>query len=302
MSKQLSELKNENFWQLQLQIDKDEAPVVEEFFLQSGAMGYFELLYEENKTRNLETDSTTLFFFFASDFPVQAFTPMALTTLGIADYDFSVEEISYQDYVSQFEETFKAFALTKQTWLVPPWNIKSPEIPPDVKRLLLRPGLAFGTGRHATSQLMLEYIEETMPGKQTALDLGTGSGILAIACALYGAEKVWAFDVESLAIDSTRDNLLLNTEAYGLDCKLEAVVGSFAEAAALQCDVFLANILPQVFLQNDVLLAESLRQSKHWALSGVNAEAAADFEQRFFAEQKIEFRSREKGGWLMYFI
>ena len=171
------------FWQIELTVPKDRAHEVEEFFLRSGAQSTFELLYAEGRTSNLVADDTQLYFFFPEDFPARAFVPMALATLELADAPFSVGQVQYADYLKEFERTFKAFPLTAKTALVPPWDRDNADVA-GLKPLYLVPGMAFGTGKHATTQLMVEFLEEITRPTDVVVDMGTGSGILAIAALL----------------------------------------------------------------------------------------------------------------------
>jgi len=100
----------------------------------------------------------------------------------------------------------------KQFWVTPPWLT-----PPKFRArrvITIEPGMAFGTGTHATTRGCLEFIEQVaalLPAaKFTALDIGTGSGILAIALAKLGAKRVWALDNDPVAIEVARENLQIN--------------------------------------------------------------------------------------------
>ncbi len=103
----------------------------------------------------------------------------------------------------------------KQLWVTPPWltapKFRSRQV------ITIEPGMAFGTGTHATTRGCLEYIEQAaalLPSaKFTALDIGTGSAILAIALAKLGAKRVWAVDNDPVAIEVARENLLINDVA-----------------------------------------------------------------------------------------
>lgn len=103
----------------------------------------------------------------------------------------------------------------KQFWVTPPWLT-----PPKFRTrqvITIEPGMAFGTGTHATTRGCLEFIEQVaalLPAaKFTALDIGTGSAILAIALAKLGAKRVWAIDNDPVAIEVARENLLINRVA-----------------------------------------------------------------------------------------
>ena len=106
----------------------------------------------------------------------------------------------------------------KRFWVTPPWLT-----PPKFRSrqvITIEPGMAFGTGTHATTRGCLEFIERVaalLPGsKWTALDVGTGSGILAIALVKLGAKKIWAIDNDPVALVVAKENLRIN----GVDDKV----------------------------------------------------------------------------------
>ncbi|MGZ8521433.1 MAG: 50S ribosomal protein L11 methyltransferase [Candidatus Binatia bacterium] len=103
----------------------------------------------------------------------------------------------------------------KQFWVTPPWLT-----PPQFRSrqvITIEPGMAFGTGTHATTRGCLEFIEQVgallAPVKFTALDIGTGSGILAIALAKLGAKRVWALDNDPVALGVAQENFQVNRVA-----------------------------------------------------------------------------------------
>jgi len=292
------------FWQVEITAPKDRAHEVEEFFLRSGAQSTFELLYAEGRTSNLVADDTQLYFFFPEDFPARAFVPMALATLELADQPFSVSQVQYADYLKEFEKTFKAFALTAKTALVPPWDRENPDVAA-LKPLYLVPGMAFGTGKHATTQLMVEFLEEIIRPTDVVVDMGTGSGILAIAALLCGAREAWGYDVETLAIESANANLELNANEHKLTLNAHFAVGDFSSLADLKTDavktVFIANILPNIFEANAAALKAALTQCRAWALSGIPVAQGEAFEKFLRSEGFSSFSRREKEEWLIIF-
>jgi ribosomal protein L11 methyltransferase len=101
----------------------------------------------------------------------------------------------------------------------------------------LDPGLAFGTGTHATTAMCLAWLDQNAQEGQRAIDYGCGSGVLAVAAAKLGASDAWAFDIDPQALTATRDNAAAN----GVESHVH-VVGSDAQLPA-GADILLANIL-----------------------------------------------------------
>ncbi|MBV6494051.1 MAG: Ribosomal protein L11 methyltransferase [Turneriella sp.] len=293
------------FWEVSLHLPKESTQPVENFFLKAGALSSYELLYAEGKTHNLTEDYTHLFFFFEKSFPVHAFIPMALATLHLPDTPFQITKVEYRDYLKEFEKTFKAFSLTLKTALVPPWDAENAEIPKGSKKLYLVPGLAFGTGKHSTTQLMVEFLEETVRTTDTIIDMGTGSGILAICALLWGAQKVIGFDVETLAVESANTNLKLNQEKHNKMFNAKFSVGDFSSLASIKPDpsntVFVANILPNIFEANATFLKTQLASSRVWALSGIPCTEGNAFGKFLKNITDSAFSTREKEDWLIFF-
>jgi len=120
--------------------------------------------------------------------------------------------IGAENWQSSWKRFIKPRRVGKSFWVTPPWLT-----PPKFRRrqvITIEPGMAFGTGTHATTRGCLELLEsvaESLNGRAfTALDVGTGAGILAIALVKLGARKVWAIDNDPVALDVARENLRLN--------------------------------------------------------------------------------------------
>lgn len=293
------------FWQIEITAPKEHAADIEDFFLRSGAQSTFELLYAEGRTSNLVEDNTQLFFFFPEDFPARAFVPMALASVGFPDLPFQVSQVQYADYLKEFERSFRAFALTEKTALVPPWDAENDELPKGLKKLWLVPGMAFGTGKHATTQLMVEFIENTVRADDFILDVGSGSGILAIAAMLWGAASAWGVDVETLAVESATTNKLLNDKKYAAQFACEFAVGDFSSLRGKNLDaahtVFLANILPNIFEANAADLKRALTNCRAWALSGIPSAQEEPFTAFLTTIAPTPFEIHTKEDWQIYF-
>ncbi|HSH57950.1 MAG TPA: 50S ribosomal protein L11 methyltransferase [Halomonas sp.] len=121
--------------------------------------------------------------------------------------DIEVELLADRDWEREWMEEFVPLQMGERLWIVPSWHTP-PE--PDAVNLHLDPGLAFGTGTHPTTALCLAWLDalaicEALEG-QTVLDIGTGSGILAIAALKLGARRAVATDIDPQALTASRDN------------------------------------------------------------------------------------------------
>jgi ribosomal protein L11 methyltransferase len=162
---------------------------------------------------------------------------------------------------------FQPMRFGRRLWVCPSWS-EPPE--PDGVILQLDPGLAFGTGTHPTTALCLEWLDSQPLQGCTVLDYGCGSGILAIAALLLGAERAVAVDNDPQALLATRDNAERNGIAPGrlLTCLPENA------PAGLRADVTVANILAGPLQSLAPVLAGLTADTGRLALSGILAEQA----------------------------
>lgn len=128
---------------------------------------------------------------------------------GSKDIDLKTEFILDEDWAEGWKRFFRPIKIGERIVIKPSWlrsHFKRKEVSIDIN-----PGMAFGTGSHPTTKLCLNAIEKRiMPGRHSVLDLGTGSGILAIASARLGAKKVFALDIDENAIEIARENVEKN--------------------------------------------------------------------------------------------
>lgn len=129
----------------------------------------------------------------------------------------SIDSLDEKDWTEPWKEFFKPLSVGKRILVFPTWEIEKvnkeilpSQIPKRDILIQIDPGMAFGTGRHSTTLLCLELLEQAIKGEEKVLDIGTGSGILAIAAAKLGAVKVMAIDVDNLAVNIAIENSKLN--------------------------------------------------------------------------------------------
>ena len=127
-------------------------------------------------------------------------------------YQVEASPVHEQDWGEEWKRFFKPFHVGSRFVVFPPWErvqLKKGQIPIEIN-----PGMAFGTGSHATTQLCIRALERREKGLKkrgfSVLDVGTGSGILAIVSAKLGAREIWASDVDELAIAGARESVAKN--------------------------------------------------------------------------------------------
>ncbi len=240
--------------------------------------GYYEVLYEENRPAS---DQTTLVLYF----PVECVEcrwdlEAVLLACGIESYYLDENTIEQSDYQEAYKEHYRPFVLGEGFAVVPSW-FKGTEDDARFgarKRIYLDPGLAFGTGLHATSRMMVRWMENNPLDNMKVLDAGCGSGILTIAALRMGASTVLAFDVDGNAVHATNSNLDLNFENND---SVEVLKGGFElpQIMSFDADLTLANITLNVFLSaKDVV---TTLPGQRLIVSGIIVEQKQDFLNAF---------------------
>lgn len=149
-------------------------------------------------------------------------------------FNYKTDQLEDKDWEREWMDNFHPIQFGERLWVCPSWR----EIPePDAVNLMLDPGMAFGTGTHPTTALCLRWLDgQDLRGK-TVVDFGCGSGILAIAALLLGAERAIGIDIDQQALIASRDNAERNCVAERLEVYLPS------QQPSLQADVVLANVL-----------------------------------------------------------
>ncbi len=175
--------------------------------------------------------------------------------------------VNEEDWANAWKDYFHVTHIGQRLVIRPSWREYTPK--PHEVVLTLDPGMAFGTGLHPTTRMCLEQVElRTQPG-MCVLDVGTGSGILAIAAAKLGAASVYAIDNSSVAVESTLANAAMN----GLEDRIKVVLGVLDENEAAcmagQYDLVLANIIAHVIGSIAPQLAQVLAPTGLLIVSGI---------------------------------
>ena len=188
-------------------------------------------------------------------------------THGTAVLDRLVEQTLHdQDWERIWLDRFHPMQFGRHLWICPAGQRPSAE---DGQVLIdLDPGLAFGTGTHATTALCLEWLDQHPPRGRRVLDFGCGSGILAIAALKLGAVTVWGVDIDQQALWASRENAARN----GVDTALQT--GLPGELPDQVFDLLLANILANPLVEMAGHLARLVRPAGDLVLSGILREQA----------------------------
>ena len=156
----------------------------------------------------------------------------ALSSLGGTDLTVEPLELPDEDWASRCQAGLTPIHVGRLV-VTPPWFARSQEVVDRPVVVVIEPSMGFGTGHHATTRLCLEALQSVDPSGKRVLDVGTGSGVLALAAALLGAREVTAIDNDPDAVASARDNLGLNPAAGSIDLSVADLRDSPPSPAAI---------------------------------------------------------------------
>ena len=216
------------------------------------------------------------------------------------DQEFTATPLTDNDWAYSWQKYYKPLEIGTRLYVVPQWLREEPA-PAGRVPFYLNPGLTFGTGSHASTQLCLEGVEEhTVPGRDV-LDLGCGSGILSIAALCLGAKSAIAVDIDPKAVGVAYENAALN--GIGED-RYTVRAGNVlsdrslaAELARKRYHLVLANIVADVIIPLAPQVPGLLEEDGVFLCSGIIDTRAREVEEALKRAGLTVTRKREKNGW-----
>lgn len=213
---------------------------------------------------------------------------------GVGEEGLRWTLLQEKNWQNSWRRFFQPQKVGKSLWVGPPW-IVPPELP-QRQVITIEPGMAFGTGTHPTTRTCLEFLEEVVASlnseKLRVLDVGTGSGILAIAVAKMGASKVLALDNDPIALRAARANIRLNRAQHKVKLThvaLGCVKGSFT--------VVVANLTAETIIGLARALRKKASSRGYLILSGILRPMAEDVLRRFTPKSFELVRQRSHREW-----
>jgi ribosomal protein L11 methyltransferase len=172
-----------------------------------------------------------------------------------------VEKIDQQNWMEGWKEHFRPVKLTPSWLVMPPWWPVAGQAP---ERIIIHPGMAFGTGTHETTRLAARLLENNLQPGASVLDVGTGSAVLAILAHKLGAGHIFALDIDEDALENAAENCRLN------NCEQAVRLSSMPLAVFEKtCDLVVANIIAPVLVKLALQLVARLNPGGCLILSGI---------------------------------
>ncbi len=192
--------------------------------------------------------------------------------------------VTEEDWSDEWKQYFHVTRVGKHIVIKPSWEDYEPE-PEDVV-LELDPGMAFGTGTHPTTVLVLEALEKMIRPDTTVFDVGTGSGILAMTAAKLGAKNVKAVDIDGVAVRTAKENI----EKAGMQDRIEVRQGDLLHGTDGKADVIVANILADIIIMLLPDIPGKLKEGGLFFASGIIEDYQQDVTE---AAEKAGLRVKE---------
>ena len=225
-------------------------------------------------------------------FPPDAEPRLLSAALGdlVDTSELRYSNIEDADWQANWQQRLTARQFGERLWVVPNNHEHAPA---GAALVRLEPGVAFGTGEHATTALCLEWLDSAVRDGDLALDYGCGSGLLAIAALALGARFAWATDIDTQALDAT----LNNAKNYGCDDRLRAVHPDVVDNSQ-QFDLLVANILSGTLVELGPTMETLMRPGARLAITGILANQADNVAAAWAGWANMQV-TKQIGNWVL---
>jgi len=223
------------------------------------------------------------------------------TYARVLQTEYTTVPLGDNDWAYSWQKYYKPLPVGEKLYVVPQWERNEP-VPEGKVPFYLNPGLTFGTGSHASTQLCLAGVEEHTKAGCSVLDLGCGSGILSIAALVLGADHAVAVDIDPKAVDVAYENAALNDigkDRYTVragDVLSDSVLA--AELGREKYDLVLANIVADVIIPLSARAPALMKQDGRFICSGIIDTRAHEVEAALKRNGLAVIRRREQNGWV----
>lgn len=201
------------------------------------------------------------------------------------------QEVMEEDWATAWKDYFHPVKVSDRIVIKPTWEDYTAAVGEIIVEI--DPGMAFGTGTHHTTVLCLRLLDELVTTDSVVFDVGTGSGILAIAAAKLGASSVRAIDLDQVAVKTAHENILVNNVQH----TVTAAAGDLLTGVTGQADIIVANIIADVIIQVLPDVPSRLKDNGILIASGIISDRLSDVTAAMLQHQLVVERVVEEGGW-----
>ena len=205
-------------------------------------------------------------------------------------YTVETEGVEQEDWQNAWKKYYHAMDIGERLAIVPGWE----DYRTDRIRIVMDPGMAFGTGTHETTSLCLETLDSLVKGGERVLDIGTGSGILAIAALKLGADSAEGVDIDPMCVRTAGENAARN----GVADRFKVLVGDLSDKASGQYNIITANIVAAAILSLAPHVPVLMAPGARFIASGIIDERKDEVLAGLKAAGLEPVEVKEKRGWV----
>jgi len=210
----------------------------------------------------------------------------------LKNYRFNFEDIHYQNWHTTFEKSFKPITINNNLMIVPNWYKNMDKDNTDYIKII--PGMAFGTGHHETTQLIIESLIKNLNLNDRVLDLGSGSGILSIAALKFGASKIMAVEYD----EDCKDNFYENMELNNIEDNFTLLIDDVLDYEDYNYDLIIANINKNIIKDLLPQIKKHIKNKVKIILSGLLVEDRKDIINIISELEFNVLNQTQKGEWV----
>lgn len=213
-------------------------------------------------------------------------------SVDLGRLEIETTNINEEDWATAWKKYYHPVKVTDKLVVVPCWEEYKPQA--GEVTVTLDPGMAFGTGTHETTRLCMQLVEKYVKPDSTFLDIGTGSGILAITSLLLGAKKAVGVDIDEIVLTVSHENAKLNK----VDDRFEVIIGDLTEKITDKYNIVCANIVADVIIRLSQDVEQFMNSDSILLVSGIIDERA-DEVLNVLLSQNFKLVDRvEENGWV----
>ncbi len=205
-------------------------------------------------------------------------------------YKLDTAGVEQEDWETGWKAYYHALTIGERLAIVPSWE----EMDTDRQIIRLDPGMAFGTGTHETTALCLDTLDRLVKGGERVLDIGTGSGILAIASLKLGAAQAEGVDIDPMCVRTAGENARLN----GVEDRFKVLIGDLSDKATGKYNIVLANIVANAILHLAPAVPPLMAENGVFIASGIIDDRKDEVIEGLSKAGLVVDQVREDGGWV----
>ncbi len=211
-------------------------------------------------------------------------------SLEAIEADVTEQNLNEADWVNNWKRYYKPLRAGKRVVIVPKWEKHSPADGEII--VTMDPGMAFGTGSHETTSLVIGMLEERVRKGCSVLDVGCGSGILAICAKKLGAGQCYAYDIDPIAVEVAAENAKFN--GCDVTCERSDLLRDVRHG---KYDVICANIVADIIIRMSTDIVDFMHDDTTLLASGIISERADEVKEALMKAGLVVDEVREKNGW-----